>query len=262
MWPAFLLLMGVGPLVAAAVVSPRTVTELMYRGLTLVVMLPVLVGGVWGLVRGPMGSESGVVQGVQAGLVGLTVVLAGLAWGMGSARRLEVARWLGLAAGALGLLAASHLLHDEMVVQGTGLTPGPKWLAMGVQTVACALAMGAVGLPVVVLMATGQGWTRALGRLEPAWLAVCGAVVVQSAVAGVMVGGGVGVGGWVRWAMVVVGLGLAVMAVRARRGGGRVWRWGRKIRVGGALFVLVSWGVWLVGTAWGLVLLRASSFPI
>lgn len=262
MWVAFLLLLAVGPLAAMTAVSSRTVTELAYRGLTLLVLLPLFAGGLWGLVRTPLGSDSPVVHSVQIGLVGLTVVVAIAAWVSGCTRRLALARGLSATAAVLAVLAASHVLHDEMVARGTGLTPGPKLLAMSLQTAACLLTLGNLGLPPVVLISLGQGWTRALRRLRPLWAglslttaltAMASAIFTEPQDVAITLTS-------LRW------LGLAVLLFVAfgcwRTGGAGLRLPGRRRPLRDGLLVLTAWLVSIPSSLLGLVLLRASGWPL
>ncbi|MFN4242460.1 MAG: hypothetical protein ACK4PI_04400 [Tepidisphaerales bacterium] len=262
MWVAFLLLLGVGPLVAAAMASSRTITELMYRGLTLVSLLPLLAGGVWGVLRTPAGTDSATVRGVQVSLVVLTLVAAAAAWATGSGRRLAAARWLSLAAGLLGVLAASHVLHDDLFARGTGVVQSPKLLAMSIQTLACVVTMGVVGLPPALLIAAGQGWTRALRRLLSMWVVVLAASAAGSIASVAALGGAVPLSGLaaVRW---VLSAALLALAVRQWRAGGGAMRLPRSRRVvGGGVLLLVGWAMSLASAVVALLLLRATGWPL
>lgn len=262
MWVGFLLLLGVGPLVAAAVPSSRTITELMYRGLTLVSLLPLLAGGVWGVLRTPAGTDSATVRGVQVSLVVLTLVAAAAAWATGSGRRLAAARWLSLAAGLLGVLAASHVLHDDMFARGTGVVQSPKLLAMGIQTLACGVTLAVVGLPPAMLIAAGQGWTRALRRMLLLWVVVLAASAMGSIASVVASGAEVAPGALalIRWVLLAALLALAVRQWRA--GGGAIRLPGSRRVLGGGVLLLVGWAMSLASAAMSLLLLRTTGWPL
>lgn len=167
MTPAILLLLGVGPLLWIAVINPRTVTDLLPRAMTLPILAPTLVGAIWALIRGTVSTPNPTVHAVQVGLVVLSVLTVATSWALFLRRQYLWARITAAAATLIVILAGSHLLHDEIMLQAVVDKPYSKLKLMVQQTALCALLPVATGLIPVLLVSTVQGWTKSISRLTP-----------------------------------------------------------------------------------------------
>jgi hypothetical protein len=169
----FLILLGGGVLLAAAVPDPREVPPRWLQLAGTIAYAAVGSGVFFALViRDVPRAGSAVVQRVQLGLLIATVV-AVLAYAVAArVRWLRASRAVGCVACFVAVLAGSHLLHEAMVARGTSLYPGSKSTAMGLQTLACVGAAVPPGLALmnaVLARATvGESSAMPLRRLNAA----------------------------------------------------------------------------------------------
>ena len=148
----FLILLAGGVMLAAAVSDPEAVTLHWLRLAGIIALSVCGLGVFFYLRRGPEADVPVFFRRIQLGLIVATVlaILGQLAFVQVAWRRTQ--RMFAAAAFVLAVLAGVNVLHELMVARGTAVRLGPKPLAVGLQTLACAGVAAVSGLALMDML--------------------------------------------------------------------------------------------------------------